>query len=126
MTLRSLSRRGFLASPLAALIPGLHASSTEYRFHHDHVMGTSLDLAIAASESDAQAAHSAIFDEITRLSKVLSTYDRDSEISRFNARGCTGDCSPDLSQVLSAYEHWHERTSGAIDARIGGMVAAWR
>jgi thiamine biosynthesis lipoprotein len=125
MTPLSFTRRGFLASPLGALVPSLTAG-VEHRFHHDHVMGTSLDLLVSASRAGAEAAHAAIFDEIARLSKVLSTYDRTSEISRFNDRGCSGKCSRDLTQVLEAYETWGYRTSGAIDARIGGMVEEWK
>jgi thiamine biosynthesis lipoprotein len=110
-----ISRRGFLATPLAALIP-----TGGHRFHHDHVMGTSLDLVVYGN-ADADAVHAAVFDEIARLSRILSTYDRDSEISRFHAQG-GGACSRDLSTVLRAYEYWHGRTTGAISAHIGEMT----
>ncbi len=124
-----LTRRGFLVSPLASIIANASARTTEFRFHHDHVLGTSLDLVLYAKsgrETDANAAHAAVFDEIARLSKILSTYDRTSEISRLNARGVTGACSRDLSQVLGAYDVWRRRTGGAISARIGDMVEAWK
>jgi thiamine biosynthesis lipoprotein ApbE len=57
-----------------------------------------LDLAVYGN-AHADAAHAAVFDEIGRLSKVLSAYDRDSEISRFHAHG-GGACSRDLYAVL--------------------------
>src|SRR5258706_11192191 len=119
------TRRGFFASPLAFLIPRLDAIPSEYRFHHDHVLGTSLDLVVygATREFDAAAVHAAVFEELSRLSKILSTYDPSSEISRFNAQGSRGRCSQDLFQVLDAYDTWQRRTSGAVSARIGEMEA---
>jgi thiamine biosynthesis lipoprotein ApbE len=121
----AFTRRSFFASPLAFLIPRLNASPTEYRSHHDHVLGTSLDLVVygASRESEAAAVHAAVFEELARLSNVLSTYDSSSEISRFNARGGRGSCSQDLFQVLAAYDTWQRRTSGAVSARIGAMGA---
>lgn len=121
----AFTRRSLFASPLTFLIPRLNASPNEYRFHHDHVLGTSLDLVVygATRESEAAAVHAAVFDELSRLSKILSTYDPSSEISRFNAQGGRGKCSQDLFRVLDAYDSWQQRTSGAISARIGGMEA---
>src|SRR5258707_440738 len=95
----ALTRRALFAAPIAALIPSVGARTTEFRFHHDHVLGTSLDLVFdgpSLRELDANAAHAAVFDEIARLSRVLSTYDAASEISRW--RGAA--CSQDLSAVL--------------------------
>lgn len=125
-TLRGgFTRRSFFASPLGLLIPRLDASPPEYRFHHDHVLGTSLDLIVygVARESEAAAVHTAVFQELARLSRVLSTYDPSSEISGFNAQGGSGTCSQDLFRVLDAYDSWRQRTSGAVSARIGEMGA---
>src|SRR5258708_31974913 len=118
--LLSLTRRTFLASPLAVLIP--RTPNTEYRFHHDHVMGTSLDLVLyapPARDAEANVAHAAIFSEIDRLSKILSTYDPASEISRLNASVAAGARSREVSLVLDAYDYCGRRTSGAISALTG-------
>ncbi len=116
---RALTRRALFAAPVAALIPSVGARNSEYSFHHDHMLGTSLDLVLNATslgERDANAAHAAVFDEIERLSKVLSTYDPASEISRWRA----GACSQDLSAVLDAYATWQRRSAGAISAQFVG------
>jgi hypothetical protein len=110
---RALTRRALFAAPVGALIPSVGARNTEYRFHHDHVLGTSLDLVLNATslgEMDANAAHAAVFDEIERLTKVL--------ISRWSGAGC----SQDLSAVLDAYSAWQRRCSGAISAWFGGRI----
>src|SRR5215475_10396469 len=60
-------------------------TAKEFSFHHDHVLGTSLDLWIVApNETSANYAEGAILDEIERLRLVFSTYDPQSEISRLN------------------------------------------
>jgi thiamine biosynthesis lipoprotein len=73
-----------------------------------------LDLAIFGS-NDAATAESAIFAEITRLTKILSTRDPQSAISR-------GASSHEIDEVLAAYEHWQRQTGGAISAHIGGKL----
>lgn len=117
------TRRSLFASPLALLIPRAGGSTTGYGFHHDHVLGTSLDLVVYGREGESNAAHAAIFEELARLSRILSTYDPESEISRLNIQGGRGRCSPDLFRVLDAYDTWQRRTSGAVSARIGEMGA---
>src|SRR5580658_3227139 len=104
-----ITRRSLFKFSLAAVAPALPFVDT-YRFQHDHVLGTSMDLAVnASSEKAARAAHAAAWDEIERLCKILSTYDPHSEISRTGGRAP----SHDLAQVIAAYEDWNRRTSGA-------------
>jgi thiamine biosynthesis lipoprotein ApbE len=120
------TRRSFFAIPLAAFVPTLEASTDEIHFHHDHVMGTSLDAVICGVNRDtAERVEEALLSEIARLCKVLSTYDPDSEISRRDS--CTnGDESCDLSSVLAAYQEWKHRTGGLLSAEIGATAALWR
>src|SRR5439155_1547178 len=124
----------------------------EYTFHHDHVIGTSLDLCVAApDEAAAVAAEQAVLDEVERLRGVLSTYDPASELSRLNrARGPvpvspgwhldaadvvtrTTDRPLDLNALGKAYII--EKAAGAVRRavpavtglllNIGGDVLAW-
>ncbi len=98
-----------------------------FSFHHDAVLGTSLDLQVQAADT-AQAAlvESAVLEEIERLRKILSTYDPESEISRFHASAGAVKCSPELLDVLSFYDFWSARTSGAFNGRLGELIAAWK
>jgi thiamine biosynthesis lipoprotein len=123
----SLSRRAFFGLPLAVAAPAFGESISEYRFHHERVLGTSLELiAYAPSEAEANAAETLVLDEIGRLCKILSTYDPSSEISRLNASGGASPRSPELTELLAAYQYWSRRTSGAISAHLGNAAAVWQ
>src|SRR5262245_45936684 len=77
----------------------------EFYFHHDHVIGTSLDVwVVAADETAATACETAILDEIERLRRVFSLYDPDSELCRLNRATGPFDASPEMLEVLKAYE----------------------
>src|SRR5438105_2603451 len=101
-------RASLLATTLTLLAAGLFllpttssparspASLCEYRFQHENILGTSLDLTvIAAREADAEACETAILNEIERLRQILSTYDSASEISRVNRETGPVSCSPE-------------------------------
>lgn len=126
MTLRTSWR---LASAAALLIPVaapavVHAEA--FRFHYDHVLGTSLDLvAMAPDEASALMAATAAHKEIARLDKVLSAWREDSELEALNRSGAVR-ASPDLQAVLRACEAWRAETGGAFDCRMGGPLAVWR
>ncbi len=119
-----ISRRAFLTlpalAPLRALGPG---EAEEHRFHYDHIIGTSLDLAIwmppaPNAEDRAQHATRAALAEIARLSRILSTYDPDSEIRRFeNGRAME---SPELAEVFALYRQWQKLTGGVLSIRPAG------
>ena len=119
-----LNRRDLLQMPAASLLlrgNGTRSGAKAYRFHHDHVMGTSLDLIVfAGAASDAHAAEAAVLAEIARLSRILSIYDPGSEVSRL-AEGTCGQ-SPELAAIFAAYTDWSRRTDGVIASRINGKL----
>jgi thiamine biosynthesis lipoprotein ApbE len=119
---RRLSRRWFLSIPLFAPVAALTVSARadEYRFHYDHVLGTSLDLIVwTARESDADRAEAVVLAEIDRLSGVLSTYSPLSEISRLDHSTGPFFCSRELFDVLATYAEWSRRTAGAVASELG-------
>ena len=100
---------------------------TEFYYHHDHVIGTSLDLWITISdEACADAAEQAILDEIERLRRIFSTYDPDSEISRLNRTRQPLAVSLEMIEVLQQYEIWQERSNGAFSGQLGELVRLWK
>jgi thiamine biosynthesis lipoprotein ApbE len=133
VTLTGVRRRNFallvgwfvvlsLACPvLRAAEPGL------FQFHHEGVLGTSLDLQVRATD-EAQAAlvESTALAEIERLRKILSSYDPESEISRFNASTGSMKCSPELLDVLGFYDLWNAKSAGAYNGHLGDLIAAWK
>jgi thiamine biosynthesis lipoprotein len=117
-----LSRRLFLALPALAPLRALAGEQTdEHRFHYDHIIGTSMDLAVW-TESDNVAQHAArvALDEIARLARILSTYDADSEIRRFENGGSVE--SPELAAVIALYQSWEKRTGGILSIRPSGKA----
>ena len=104
-----------------AVLPSIEASTPQpYRFSHDYIVGTSLDLAIwTANRSDASRAHEAVVQEIARLVGILDTRDATSEIRRvFAADG--REPSGALRDVLDAYEQWNSRTDGWLSIHPAG------
>lgn len=98
-----------------------------YVSHFENVMGTSLDIKTQASADDAaHEAEAAIISEIARASKILSSYDSSSEFSQWmRSAGVPMKVSPELAEVLSAFDVWRARTAGALDPATEAMSALW-
>ncbi|MDB6053183.1 MAG: apbE 3 [Verrucomicrobiales bacterium] len=100
---------------------------TEFHFQRENVLGTSFDLTVcAANEPIAQRVENAAMAEIDRLRRILSTYEPSSELSRINASHSPVPASPELIEVLAAYENWIQRSGGAYSAQVGRLSALWR
>ena len=99
----------------------------EFHFHHEGILGTSFDLIVRADRrtAAAQAAQVALA-EIERLRRILSAYDPASEVSRLNAADGPMSCSPELFEVLSAYDSWTTRSGGAHNGQLGELIQTWR
>jgi len=106
---------------IAAIAP------TDFSFHHEDVLGTSLDLIVRTRDAaEAERVEGAVLAEIERLRRILSTRDSSSEISQLNRAQNPVPCSTELLQVLGAYEQWNLRSAGAYSAQLGELIAAWR
>jgi FAD:protein FMN transferase len=99
-----------------------------YRFNYENVLGTSLELKFAAaSEAQAREAEAAALGEIDREAKILSSWDTNSEFSRWaRTRGVPVRVSPELFEVLGMYDQWRERTGGALDASAEAVIRVWK
>lgn len=111
------------------LAPVLRPGSGDRLFvsSDENVMGTSMQVKVQA-ESDAAAglAERAVRDEISRLSNVLSSYDPASEFSRWmQSAAVPTKVSPELIDVLSAFDEWRARTSGALDPSAEAIATVW-
>ncbi len=108
----------------AALWPRL----ARYERHHDHILGTSLDLAIVAdSAAAADRAEAAALAEIARLDRILSGYSPESEFSRWaRTLGEPHRVSPELFDVLALFDEWRARTAGALDPAAEAVVRVWQ
>ena len=120
------------ANLLLADTPATEPAATQrneaqsWRFHDNHVLGTSFDMvAVSANEATAREALAVVRAEIDRLDRVLSTYRADSEISALN-QCAQMSTSVDLFHVIKACEQWRSTTQGAFSARLGTALALWR
>jgi thiamine biosynthesis lipoprotein len=121
----------YLAAALSAVLLLSAAPTVGPRplqvFQRENVLGTSCELKVRAASGDAAShAESAALQEIARESAILSSWDTSSEFSRwFRTRGQAIPISPELLEVLSAFDAWRERTGGALDAAAEAVSRAW-
>ena len=99
-----------------------------YVYEYENVLGTSLELKILApSEGQADKAQAAALAEIDREAKILSSWDSNSEFSRwFRTMGQPVHVSPELFEVLGLFDRWRERTQGALDASAEVITRVWQ
>ncbi len=104
------------------------APAKTYIFHHENVLGTSLELKVRASSSaQATQAESAVLQEIDRENRILSAWSSTSEFSRWaRTHGTPVRVSPELFEVLSLFDQWRQATNGALDASAETAVRAWK
>ena len=113
-------------TPSAGVTQQQRLALEQFDYAQENVLGTSLDLAVlAARPGDAVRCQEAVLTEIERLRAILSTYDPASEISRVSL-GLQSATSPELVQLLAAYDDWSARTGGAVDARLANVMRLWR
>lgn len=103
-------------------------SSGTYVSHFENVLGTSLEIKIKArSEKQASVAEEAALLEIARMAKILSTYDANSEFSKWvRSSNIPVKVSPELFEVLGLYDQWRTRTGGALDASAQAVSQLWK
>jgi len=93
-------------------------------------MGTTWSVVLGAAGRDRSAtsrARAAIEAELAAVNARMSTWDPDSELSRFN-RHASGDAFPmssDTIAVLELSQQVSEQSQGAFDVTVAPLVAAW-
>ena len=104
------------------VLPATQAAAQSFRFHDDHVLGTSFDMiVVTAEEGLAHLAADAARDTIARLDAVLSGWRGDSELAALN-RAARAVTSPDLFRVIALGEQWRVQTGGAFSLRLGALL----
>jgi thiamine biosynthesis lipoprotein ApbE len=118
-----------------AASPSVGASSSKapsqdqlYTVHYENVLGTSFDMkVVSASEAEADKAEAAALAEIDREAKILSSWDPNSEFSRwFRTQDQPVRVSLELFEVLGLFDKWRGLTSGALDASAEAITRVWQ
>ena len=117
---------GFLAF-VAGRLTSVAIAGELYDFHHENVLGTSLEIQVLASDAAAAGrAERRVLATIDRLDAVFSTWNRDSEFSQWQAGGAElRPISPDLAEVLEEAERWQQATGGAFHAGARLFSEIW-
>jgi thiamine biosynthesis lipoprotein ApbE len=128
MTVRpSLGSACALGVLLVGLTCRVSAAAETFVFHHEDVMGTSMELRLVAdSEAIARRAEDCALREIDRLSAIFSSYDPGSEFSRWMAGPRTPvRIAPELFEVLELADRWRTASGGAFEPRIEALMRLW-
>jgi FAD:protein FMN transferase len=104
------------------------AVAGSWTFHHEHVLGTSLELKVRAETfGDARRAEQAALAEIDRQDLILSAWRPQSEFSRWaTTRFQPVPVSRELYEVLSAFDSWRAQTGGALDPSVESAIRLWQ
>lgn len=95
--------------------------------HAQNVLGTSLDVTVYSdNEVKAQQAIEAMLKHINTLEQILSTWQKDSEISLLNDTKASEKLSLHLREVLSACQQWQQRSTGHFSCRLGKLTEQWQ
>ncbi|MBZ5661987.1 MAG: DUF2271 domain-containing protein [Acidobacteriia bacterium] len=129
-----MTRGAFLIAAMVLLSPRLGGSSTTslreplYVFRYENVLGTSLEIKVkASSAAQSEQAEQAVLAEIDRESRILSSWDPQSEFSNwFRTMGEPVRVSPELFEVLSLFDKWRSLTNGALDASAEIITRVWK
>ena len=119
----SMVREG---APLLPPASDWHAGT--WNFHAECVLGTSLDMAVAApSHGTARKAELAARAEFDRQSRILSAWNKDSEFSRWQrTHDRAVHVSPELMDVLARFDAWHGESGGVLNASSEAAAKLWR
>jgi thiamine biosynthesis lipoprotein len=113
---------------LAACASSTPAENAVWLERRVMLMGTSLDLVIAAVDRErALAASERAVAALEAAEARLSTWREDTELARLNRApaGRPQPLSPELAADLGAARRCWEETAGAFDPAIAPLIAAW-
>ena len=129
---RLLARRFYnvsLSVVAALTVLSIAAAEAEtFSFHYENIMGTSVELIVEAGDSEAaNQAEKLVLDEIDRLSAMLSTYDADSELSKWsNAPNVPAKVSGEVFDLLALSDEWQIKSSGAYHPAAEVLSRLWK
>lgn len=129
MSLNLVRPTGFVASLVTVFCAmGPPAFAENFSFFHEHILGTSLEIQLEAIDSQsADVAEQRVLAEIERLAKLFSSYQPDSEFSRWqNTFETPVAVSRELNEVLAASATWQEASQGALNPAVEKLSQLWK
>ncbi len=128
-----ISKRGLsLILILVFLLSGCanNGSVEKYPFSYSGpTMGTSFSIKVSELPDGIRVKHieSLIQRRLTKINQLMSTYMKDSELSKLNALQSVESrfISPDLYTVITAAQEISDLSGGAFDVTVGPLVNLW-
>ncbi|HND54249.1 MAG TPA: DUF2271 domain-containing protein [Pirellulaceae bacterium] len=118
----SLAALSVVALPARAVVGG-----EAHVVRHEGVLGTSFELIVwTASPQLVGRAENVALDEVERMSRIVSTYDPNSEVSQWQTGRRAGRLSVELTDLLRACERWRTRTDSAFHPGVEQLSRVWR
>ncbi|MDL2268580.1 FAD:protein FMN transferase [Desulfosarcina sp. OttesenSCG-928-A07] len=118
----------YLAAALILALSACHSSPREIRFS-GKTMGTTYHITlITGQDIAADALQQKIDARLAAINKSMSTFDPDSELSRFNAAFAGTSCfspSADFLHVLRVATELYRLTDGAWDGTLDPLINLW-
>jgi FAD:protein FMN transferase len=116
-------RIAFVLAVLSLALPLRAAELTRARY----TMGTLLRVSLVGDAPETlDPAAEAVFAEVDRWDRLLSTYKPESEVSRINAAAPEPVLvSSDTLRAVAGALNWAEKTGGAFDPTVGPLVRLW-
>lgn len=100
----------------------------DFVFHHEHILGTSLEIRLTADTSQAaEQAEAIILREIERQAKIFSSYHADSELMRWQAtQNQPQKVSAELFAIMHAADEWQKLSRGAFNPAAETLTKVWQ
>jgi len=112
---------------LLLILCASNAQGEDFVFHHEHILGTSLEIRVTADTPDqASAAEEQILREIERQNRIFSSYSADSELARWQQSvGKSQPVSPELLAMMQACDVWQQQSGGAFNPAAEVLTKVW-
>lgn len=103
-----------------------HHTSAPFRYEHQGLLGTVIDVRVVADdETTADAADAVAVAEILRLERVFSAFDDHSELCRWR-NGERFVASPEFTELMGRALDWQIRSDGGFNPLTGELSGLWR
>jgi thiamine biosynthesis lipoprotein len=112
---------GLAACPIGASLAEAVKFDTElYKVSRSKIaMGTIVSLTVLdASKDHAHEAIAIAFEEIERLSRLMSRFDATTPVAQLNREGLLKDAPPELSFVIKQSMYYHQISSGVFEITV--------
>jgi thiamine biosynthesis lipoprotein ApbE len=124
-----MNKKLFVPAIVALSSAGTTSAATDRFFvsNYENILGTSLEIKLgAASRLVADRAQLEALGEIARQTRILSSWDAQSEFSQWTrTHGTPVRVSRELFDVLNLFDQWRVRSHGALDPSAQAVISAW-